>query len=347
MSRTVSSSIDLDAPGKHRGYLRIGDSTNTSGWANFHVPIIKVKNGQGPTVLVLAGNHGDEYEGQFAAAALAHELVPEKVRGRVIIIPCLSQAASKAGTRHWPTGINFNRAFPGVEDGAVSDKLAHYLSTVLFPMSDAVMDIHSGGRGMYFIPGSTMVWASDKVQRKKMLSAMLAWNTPHHLIFPEQPGTNPGSLLAGDAERQGKLLFTTELGGAGIATFETTQLAKAGLLNALRVCTVLEGEAKTRTELGLSAPILLDMRGANAYVLSQDSGVYENLVNVGDWINVGEPIGLIHNLDHPDVPEIQVMAPQSGILGVMRGYPRVVIGDVVAVIGTPYTSPEDLPESYA
>jgi predicted deacylase len=344
MSGTVLPSFDFDAPGKHTGYLRIGDSTNNSGWATFHVPIIKVRNGEGPTVLVLAGNHGDEYEGQFAAATLAWELQPEMVRGRVIIIPCLSQAASKAGTRHWPTGVNFNRSFPGDENGPVSAKLAHYISTELFPISDSVMDIHSGGRGMYFIPCSHMVWARNKEQRKKMTASMLSWNTSHHLVFPEQPGTNPGSLLPGEAERQGKNLSTTELGGAGIATFETTQLAKIGLRNALRSCRVIEGEPKTREELGLSAPVILDMRGPNAYVSAMGAGVYENLIPLGKWINEGEPVGLIHNMDHPSAPAIEVLAPQSGVVGVMRGFPRVTIGDLVAVIGRPYAKVEDLPE---
>lgn len=344
MSGTVAPSFDLNAEGKHKGYLIIGDSTNESGWANFHVPIITVKNGIGPTVLVLAGNHGDEYEGQFAAAELARELLPEHIRGRVIIIPCLSQSASKAGTRHWPSGVNFNRSFPGDENGAVSDKLAHFISTELFPASDSVMDMHSGGRGMYFIPCSHMVWSSDKAQRRKMISSMVSWNTSHHLIFPEQPGTNPASLLPGDAERQGKNVYTTELGGAGIATYETTKLAKDGLRNALAQAGVLLTPPRTRVELGLSAPVFLDMRGPKSYVHALDSGVYENLIPLGDAVEEGAVVGLIHDMDHPSSPAVEVLAPQSGVVGVMRGFPRVAIGDLVAVIGKAYGSVDELPE---
>lgn len=43
MSTTVSCSIDLESPGKSTGYLKIGDSTNQSGWATYMVPIIKYK----------------------------------------------------------------------------------------------------------------------------------------------------------------------------------------------------------------------------------------------------------------------------------------------------------------
>ena len=45
------------------------------------VPIATIANGDGPTVLVSAGNHGDEYEGQIAALRLIHELEPEQVHG--------------------------------------------------------------------------------------------------------------------------------------------------------------------------------------------------------------------------------------------------------------------------
>jgi predicted deacylase len=94
MSGTVSASFDMNSLGKDSGYLSIGNSTNESGWANFQVPIIKIANGVGRTMLVLGGNHGDEYEGQIAASSLSRELDVSDVQGRIIIIPCLSQAAS-------------------------------------------------------------------------------------------------------------------------------------------------------------------------------------------------------------------------------------------------------------
>jgi hypothetical protein len=32
------------------------------------IPIVSIRNGAGPVVLVMAGNHGDEYEGQIVAS---------------------------------------------------------------------------------------------------------------------------------------------------------------------------------------------------------------------------------------------------------------------------------------
>ena len=86
----VSCTIDLDRPGKQIGHLAFPKITNTAGWASTFVHIASIANGDGPTVLVLAGNHGDEYEGQVAALRLLQELQPEQVHGRVIVIPVLS-----------------------------------------------------------------------------------------------------------------------------------------------------------------------------------------------------------------------------------------------------------------
>src|SRR5207248_7885938 len=118
----IRAGVELDRPGKQHGHLYIPYSHNLGGWANLMVPISVVSRGDGPTVLVLAGNHGDEYPGQVAILRLMRELRPEQVTGRVILIPVLSVPASKAATRLSPLdGKNFNRCFPGNPAGTVSE----------------------------------------------------------------------------------------------------------------------------------------------------------------------------------------------------------------------------------
>ena len=340
MSGTVSSSIDLNSPGKEAGYLLIGNSTNNSGWATYQVPIIKIANGDGPTMLVLGGNHGDEYEGQIAASALSRELEISQVQGRIIIIPCLSQDASRAGNRLWPNGANFNRSFPGKEDGALHEKLAHYISTELFPICDGVLDMHSGGRSMYFVPSSNMVWVSDLKLRGEMIKNMLAWNTSVHMIGAEQPGTNPYSLLPGEAVRQGLSVSTGEFGGSGYTTPETMKIIKDGLQNFLRFFGVLKGETVTRNEQGLTPAMILDGRDSKGFVLASRAGVYENCVPLGADIQAGDLVGMIHDFDHPDVAPIEVYAHISGVIILIRGFPPVTTGDVVCVVTPKYASLE-------
>src|SRR6478609_9317905 len=63
---SIRSSVDFAKPGKQVGHLHVPYSYNLGGWANLMVPIAVLNRGEGPTVLVLAGNHGDEYPGQVA-----------------------------------------------------------------------------------------------------------------------------------------------------------------------------------------------------------------------------------------------------------------------------------------
>ena len=179
----VACTIDFARGGKQVGHLSLPKITNTAGWASTFVHIAQVANGDGPTVLVLAGNHGDEYEGQVAALRLLQELQPEQVSGRVIVIPVLSSAASKANTRNWPSGANFNRSFPGNPEGPPNEQLADYLTRVLFPMADVVIDMHSGGRSAWFLPCSHMHVVDDPAQRKAMLEGMEAWNSDWHFLY--------------------------------------------------------------------------------------------------------------------------------------------------------------------
>jgi N-alpha-acetyl-L-2,4-diaminobutyrate deacetylase len=141
------STVAFDRPGKQHGHLCVPYSYNLGGWANLLIPITVVSNGPGRTALVMAGNHGDEYPGQVAILKLMRELAPEQARGRIILIPTLNQPAARAATRLSPLdGKNLNRCFPGRADGTVTEMIAHYVTTVLFPLADIVIDIHTGGR---------------------------------------------------------------------------------------------------------------------------------------------------------------------------------------------------------
>ena len=101
-STSITCEVDLDAEGKSAGYLRVPHSTSLSAYGWLPVPVTVVRNGQGPTVLMLAGVHGDEYEGQIALSKLARALAPSDLRGCLIVLPAVNAAAAKAGMRSSP-----------------------------------------------------------------------------------------------------------------------------------------------------------------------------------------------------------------------------------------------------
>src|SRR5882724_4198006 len=248
-STQIHSTVDFSRPGKQHGQLCVPYSYDLGGWANLLVPVCVVANGPGPTALVMAGNHGDEYPGQVAILRLMREIEPEQVRGRVILIPALNIPASKAATRLSPLdGKNLNRAFPGRADGTPTEMVAHFLTTVLFPLADIVVDIHTGGRSLDFYPCAHMHLVEDREQRRQMVEGTLAWNTDFAFLYADIAGTG---LLPVEAEKQGKIVITTEMGGGEPVSAAVHQLTQNGLRNVLVHFGLLEGKKITRADLKL------------------------------------------------------------------------------------------------
>src|SRR4051794_8177306 len=96
---SIYATVDFGKPGKQLGHLGVPYSHNLGGWANLQVPVAVVANGTGRTVLVLGGNHGDEYPGPVAILKLMRRLTPEMVTGRVLLVPALTMPAVKAASR--------------------------------------------------------------------------------------------------------------------------------------------------------------------------------------------------------------------------------------------------------
>lgn len=327
----ITTQIDLSRQGKQQGYLQVPYSHNLGGWANVMIPMTVIARGSGPTVLALGGNHGDEYQGQVAIMKLAQRISEGDVQGRLILIPSLNFPAALAATRLSPIdGMNLNRAFPGDAHGSVTSQIAHYLTHELFPISDAVIDIHSGGRSMEFVPCSHMHVVSDRAQRQSMLDAMLAWNTDFCFLYTDIAGSG---LLPVEAENQGKTVITTELGGGEAIPASVHRIAHDGLVNVLRHLGVLSGALQSRESLGLPPTVLTQALESTNYLLAPESGIFEVCVELGDMVAVDQPIGRIHFLERPDRQPIEILAPKPGYLICMRSPCKTQQGDCVAVIG--------------
>lgn len=338
MSSPVTCTIDLNAPGRQVGRLQLPKITNTGGWAQSFIPIACFANGDGPTVLISGGNHGDEYEGQVAALRLIQELRLEDVTGRIIVIPVISMEASKANTRMWASGANFNRSFPGRPDGPPNEQLADYLTRVLFPLADTVIDMHSGGRTAWFLPCSHMHVVDDPAQRKAMLEGMQAWNSDWHFLYIDVNGTG---LLPVEAEEQGKIVITTELGGGGRVPAPVHQLAWSGLTNVLRQQGVLAGEVQTRASLGLPEAPILDGRDLANYVICEEDGIFEGLIEPGTTVVAGDPVARLWFPTTPEREPTVLRAPLDGVLACIRSIPATEAGDGAFTLGQ-QIQPEEL-----
>jgi predicted deacylase len=341
VSHPVTCTIDLAADGKQVGELRLPAGTGDGAFVT--IPVATIASGTGPTVLVSAGTHGDEYEGQIAARRLLAEVDPAQVSGRIVVVPTISTGASQAHSRFWPSGANFNRSFPGRLDGPADEVLADFFTTALFPLVEKIVEMHSGGAGSWIVPCSHMCAVDDPAQRRAMLEGMEAWNSDVHFLY-----TAGDNYFPTIAQAQGKTIVTTELGGAGLISRSVHELAWSGLTNVLRHFGVLEGEVVTRASLGLPPARIYDARGADETVTELGSGlmdqvrapaggIAEALVMPGEMVDRGQPIARIWAFDAPTQPPVDVFAQRTGLVLGMRARAFVTPGEGFAFVGEPIT----------
>lgn len=326
----LHSTVDFDRPGKQHGHLCVPYSYNLGGWANLLLPITVLNNGPGRTALVMAGNHGDEYPGPVAILKLMRELQARQIKGRVLLLPALNLPAVQAGTRLSPLdGKNLNRSFPGKADGTPTEMVAHYLTNVLFPMADIVIDIHTGGRTVDFVPCAHMHLVPDREQRRQMIEGTVAWNSDFAFLYTDIAGSG---LLPVEAERQGKIVITTEMGGGEPVSAAVHRLTQSGLRNVLVHFGILEGKEQTRAGLGKPPTRWVQALGRDDYRFAPETGIYETIVDLGAAVKAGQTVGLIHFIERPDREPVEVVAFTEGVLLATRGPSKVAQGDCVACI---------------
>lgn len=318
----ISATIDLAAPGLRHGFLRLPYSRDDSAWGSVMIPLCVAVNGVGPTVLLTGGNHGDEYEGPGVLLELAATLDLARVTGRIIMLPGLNYPAFQAGTRTSPIDKgNLNRAFPGRPDGTVTQKIADYVQRVLLPMADVVLDFHSGGKTLDFVPFCAA--HADAPAASRAFELVRAFGAPYSMRMLEIDAVG---MFDTAAEAMGKVFVTTELGGGGTLTARSLQIARQGLHDLLIAAGVWRGELTPRpTEW-------LDMADARCFHFAEAAGLLAPAVDLGDDVRAGDVLARIWPITQTGAAPTTIVAQRDGML-CARHFPGLVqVGDCVAVL---------------
>jgi N-alpha-acetyl-L-2,4-diaminobutyrate deacetylase len=320
----IAPTVDFNADGFQHGFLKLPHSADESARGAIMVPITVAKNGTGPTALLTGANHGDEYEGPLALWNLARELDLARLQGRVIIVPAMNYPAFLAGRRNSPIdGGNMNRAFPGRPNGTATEKIADYFQRTLLPLADYVLDMHSGGKTLDFVPFACAHVLEDAQQQARCVAAMEAFNAPYCMMLLELDAPD---MYDTAAENAGKTFVSTELGGGGSASAHTTAIARRGALNFLKHAGILEGELERASSTWLDTP---DRR---CFVTSEHSGLLEMRVDLGAQVEAGDLLAVIHDMERTGTAPVEYRAGIDGILA-GRHYPCLTRpGDNLAMV---------------
>jgi predicted deacylase len=324
----LSADIDLTAEGKATGFVRVPHSVHRSAYGWIPIPIVRIKNGDGPSVLMQAGNHGDEWEGQIGLGNLIRALEPEDIKGRLVILPSANFPAAMAGQRTSPIDDgNLNRSFPGNPEGTITQQIAYWIEHALLPGFDYGFDFHSGGSSLTYIPSALAARFDDAARMAKVTGMLKAFGAPvSYLASIPQGG---GRTFTSACYRQGVLSMGTELGGGGLVTPGSLKVAEDGMRRLLAHIGLLQG--------GVPAPTptrLTEVGGDEYYVYASDGGLFEPLVDLGAEVKAGQPAARIHFHHTPwREPEI-VPFKRAGLVLCKRVPARCERGDCLFHLAT-------------
>jgi len=330
MAQTSKLDIDLDGEGRQDGYLRIKSSSEYLPFGIAMVPITSIKRGAGPCVLVIGGCHGDEYEGQLIARALMARIEPADVTGHIIVMPAANPAAVRAGRRYSPLDNgNLNTAFPGHPAGTATQRIAHFIETVLLPRADLVIDIHSGGTPVDYFPSAMISGAVTGVRRAELIGLVESFGLPVAFFVDDEDQT-PASVI-GACDRVGTLNISAEIGGGASARPYQLDFGLSGLIRTLEKIGVLR--SKSSAEAGKVS--FMRRLPVSATVCARESGLFEPKAGIGETVEAGQLAGFLHHMETPWRDPLPVHFPEAGFVLCRRLPVMAAAGDGLFKLAVP------------
>ena len=321
---SLSVGTDLEAKGKHVGDIRLRWSDNSNPLGYHPIPLISLKGNDGPTLLVIGGTHGDEFEGPAAILRLVNRLDPRSLEGQLLLIPALNAPALHRSSRVSPLdGANLNRSFPGDHQGSPTAMIAHFIEAELLPTVDAVIDLHSGGKASFFAPSTLATKTADKKLRTANLELAKAFGLP---VIWELGEHNDHRSVNSAAERVGVPMIATELGGGGGVDPQITDQAEAGLLRSLGHLGIF-GDPPSKIKFRK-----VSINSPQDSIYAPGEGVFDRHICAGQWVEAGMLAGQFHFLSEPERPSVDLIFDTPGFVLAhgCRGY--VKRGELLALL---------------
>lgn len=299
----------------------------------------------GPHLLITGGVHGDEFEPIAAIRRLAGMLATSNsvsqtpddpasappsdnvtlLRGTVTLVPCVNEEAFLLGSRCAADKLDLARTCPGRPDGSVTEQVAYDLSQ-LIRTADFYIDLHTGGTEFSILPLSGYVLHSDPAVLEHQRRMARAFQLP--LIWGTSPELEGRSLsVARDANVPA---IYCEHGGAASCSPAGVVAYVNGCLNVLGLLEMID-----RPSVDLSVPQLVEEPQPDSGHLqicnpSPVDGFFEPAVSLGDKIDADAPIGSVIDLCNDETHVVR--SQHSGIVLMLRTFPRVRAGDSVGVV---------------
>lgn len=287
-----------------------------------------VGNEPGPRMLVTGGVHGDEFEPMAAIRALPSRVTLSDLKGTIVLIPVVNESAFECQNRCATDRLDLARTFPGSASGSLTERIAFALTRFIRD-ADFFVDLHTGGTKLSVTPFAGYMLHADSRIRETQKRMAVAFNLP--LVWGTDPSLNGRSLSA--ARDAGVPAIYAEYLGSGSCDGRGVEAYIDGCLNVLAEV----GMMPPRTVESRVECVIEDPRLKSGHMQIQnpapEPGFFEPAVDLGQKVIAGELLGTISDPLGENPREIR--AETSGIVLVLRTFPRVEAGDSLAVIADP------------
>jgi predicted deacylase len=195
---------------------------------------IRGGRGEGPTLGLIAGIHGDEPLGVETIRRFVTELDAASFSGTLFVLPVANPYAFQALTRNTTVDMNnLNRIFPGDPDGMLSDQLAAAIVEQIVPRCDYLIDFHSGGN----LATVDYAYLHDTEGLAQAFGCEILFRGPSY-----------SGSLGYHARENGIPTIVSELGGGQQLNEQYVQKGVRGIRNVMKKLGMLEGEPDVPAE---------------------------------------------------------------------------------------------------
>jgi predicted deacylase len=279
----------------------------------------------GKTLVVVAGVHGDEFEGMAALRQVFAALTPDQLRGTFVAVPVANPSAYEAGLRVNPDDRqDLARVFPGNPAGTVTEQLAHALTQRFIRHADLFCDLHSAGQYYAMPPLSGYQLRPEPLATVQRAAARafglpLVWGTP---VLPGRSLSAAGDL--------GVPAIYAEITGEGRCRPADVERYVHGIRQLLAYLGLTEGPPVPHTPDW----VVEDDRPAAGFLQVQNQapvgGFFEPEVSVWQRVERGQRLGTIR--DPLGTVRYTLLAEHAGRVVFLRTFPRVLAGDPLCTV---------------
>lgn len=291
-------------PGKHSLSLA---ALSLKDGSPVNIPLLVVKgaragsNISAPKIGIVAGQHGNEWNGTYICRELFSRLDERKLKADIVMVPIANPLAFREAQRVSSIDhIDMNRVYGSLKKRKPTEHLASQLFEEVFAKCNTVFDLHSGGPGEY-LPLIEVAGPERADEAAELgLPAVLVVGKHSH-------------SLGHNLEKAGVGAFTIECGRGRDVDLDQCESVIQPIMRYLG----LNGLYSYMTEENDLTPVYKhrEMFGAPA------AGCFFSAVQLGEQVQKGQAVGQLQDL--LDTGSREIKTARTGLVTYLRREPIV------------------------